>query len=68
MKMSWHVKKIHFKSTLIVLEVIFNYSLDICPFKCFFWLDILQIGNSRFTGEICSVIVSDHNVELTSRV
>ena len=23
---------------------IFHYSLEVCPFKSFFWLDILQIG------------------------
>ena len=47
-------KKIHFKSSLIVREIIFHYSQDICPFKSFFWLDMLQIGNSRFAGEMFS--------------
>ena len=34
---------VEFKHLLAVLEIIFLYSQDMCPFKSSFWSDILQI-------------------------
>ena len=60
-----------------MLEIIFPYSQDICPFKSSFWSAILQTKREKniltdktlkkITQDVlvrCSVIMSDHNVEL----
>jgi len=76
---NWHlqVKNI---TKLPVLEIIFLYSQDTCPFKSYFWSDIWQTGLDKIflthntlkkiTQAVprlvrCSIIVSVHNVKLT---
>ena len=47
--------------------VIFHCSPDICPFKSLFCWTFYKSVTQDFLAR-CSVIVSDHNVELTSYV
>ena len=76
---NWHlqVKNI---TKLPVLEIIFLYSQDICPFRSYFWSDILTnwTGQNFLTHKTlkkiaqavprpvgCLVIVSVHDVKMT---